>query len=166
MGANATAAPISHAAQTNIALVHATTPVVTATSVTTVLQTVRRASIAAAVAEPVGERARAAQTSRTTPRTRARAQSIRTTAAGNATPHIIIVVGSATAAPTKVVAQTSIVRDHAVTRVGTGTSVTVALPTARRVSTAEAAQEQMQAHARAAPISRTTRPIRARALST
>ena len=70
--ASATAAPISHAAQTNIALVHATTPVVMATSVTTVLQTVRRASIAAAVAEPAEERARAAQTSRTTRPIRAR----------------------------------------------------------------------------------------------
>ena len=75
-------------------------------------------------------------------------------------------MANATAAPTKVVAQTSIARDHAVIQVATGTSVTAALPTARQVSIAGTAQEQMTARARAAPISRTTRPIRARALST
>ena len=163
---NVTAAPTKAAARINIALAHATTPVAMATSATTVLQTVLRVNTVAVAVEPVLDHVRAAQTSPHTRHTPARAPSTRTIAAGGATPHIIIVVGSATAAPTKVVAQTSIVRDHAVTRVGTGTSVTVALPTARRVSTAEAAQEQMQAHARAAPISRTTRPIRARALST
>ena len=85
---------------------------------------------------------------------------------GDATLPFFTVVANATAAPIRHVVQTSIARGHAVTRVGTGTSVTAASPAARQVSTAEAAAAQMQAHARAAPISRTTRPIRARALST
>ena len=137
-----------------------------AISVTTVLQTVRRASIAAAVAEPAEDRARAAQTSRTTPRTRARAQSIRTTADGDATPPFFTVVGSATAAPTKVVAQTSTVRDHAVIQVGTGTSVTAASPAVRRVNIGVSAAAPGLGHAYRAPISLRMRPIRARALST
>ena len=164
--ASVTAAPISHAAQTNIALVHATTPVVMATSVTTVLQTVRRASIAAAVAEPAEERARAAQTSRTTPRTRARAQSIRTTAAGNATPHIIIVVASATAAPTKAVGRTSSVRVHATTRVAMATSATAVLQIARQVSIAAAAAARVRARVWDAPMHLRVRHTRVRALST
>ena len=166
MGANATAAPISHAAQINIARAHATTPVVMAISVTTVLQTVRRASIAAAVAEPAEDRARAAQTSRTTPRTRARAQSIRTTADGDATPPFFTVVGSATAAPTKAVGRTSSVRVRVTTRVAMATNATAVLQTARQASIAAAAAARVRARVRAAQISRTAPHTQARALST
>ena len=74
-------------------------------------------------------------------------------------------MGSATAAPTKVVVQTSIVRDHAVTRVGTGTSVTVALPTARRVSIVVAAVARVQARVLAARTHRRMLIIRAKAQS-
>ena len=85
---------------------------------------------------------------------------------GDACLPFFTVVANATAAPIRHVVQTSIARGHAVTRVATATSATIAFPIARLVSIGYAAAAQMTARARAAPISRTTRPIRARALST
>ena len=166
VGANVTAAPISHAAQTNIARAHATTPVVMAISVTTVLQTVRRASIAVAVVEPAEDRAQAAQTSQTTLHTRARAQSIQTIAAGNATQDTTIKMASVSAAPTNPVGRTSSVRVRVTTRVAMATNAIAVLQTARQVNIAAAAAAQVRARVGDAPISRTTPHTQARALST
>ena len=166
MGANATAAPISHAAQTNIARAHATTPVVMAISVTTVLQTVRRASIAVAVVEPAEDRAQAAQTSQTTLHTRARAQSIQTIAAGNATQDTTIKMASVSAAPTNPVGRTSSVRVRVTTRVAMATNAIAVLQTARQASIAAAAAARVRARVRAAPMHLRVHRLRVRALST
>ena len=166
MGANATAAPISHAAQTNIARAHATTPVVMATSATTVLQTVPRVNTVAAAVEPVLDRVRAAQTSPHTRHTPARAPSTRTIAAGGATPHIIIVVASATAAPTRAVAQISTAQAHAITRVATATNATAVRPIVQLVNIVEDVVERVLARVGDAPIGPQTRRTRVRVLST
>ena len=137
-----------------------------ATSATTVLQTVRRASIAAAVAEPVGERARAAQTSRTTPRTRARAQSIQTIAHGIATWDTTTKTASVIAAPTKAVGRTSSVRVRATTRVAMATNATAVLQTARQASISAAVELRVEAFVRAAPMHPKMRHIPVRDLST
>ena len=137
-----------------------------ATSATTVLQTVRRASIAAVVVEQVRARAQAAQTSQTTLHTRARAQSIQTIAAGNATQDTTIKMASVSAAPTKAVGRTSSVRVRATTRVAMATNATAVLQTARQASIAAAAAARVRARVGAAPMHPKTRHIRVRALST
>ena len=161
---NVTAAPTKAAVRINIALAHATTPVAMATSATTVLQTVPRVNTVAVAVEPVLDRVRAAQTSPHTRHTPARAPSTRTIAAGGATPHIIIVVASATAAQTRAVAQISIAQAHAITRVGIAIDATTARRIVPRANTAGAAAAQVQAHALGARTSHRTRitPVRAR----
>ena len=166
VGANATAAPISHAAQTNIALVHATTPVVMATTATTAQPIARRANIVAAVVVPVLDRAGTARTGLRTPHTRVRAQSIRTTADGDATQDTTTKMASVIAAPTKAVEQTSIARASATTRVAMATSATAVLQTARQVSIAAAAAARVRARVWDAPMHLRVRHTRVRALST
>ena len=93
---NATAAPIRHAALIITARAHVITRRAMGTSATTVLQTVPQGNIVAAAVARAQDRARAAQTSRTTHRIRVRALSTQTTAAGDATLHFTMVTGSAT----------------------------------------------------------------------
>ena len=80
-----------------------------------------------------------ARTSRTTLHTRARAQSIQTTAAGNATRDIITKTANVSAAPTKAVGRTNTARASATTRAATATTATTAQPIARLASFVAAA---------------------------
>ena len=121
VGANVTAAPISHAAQTNIALVHATTPVVMATTATTAQPIARRANIVAAVVVPVLDRAGTARTGLRTPHTRVRAQSTRTTADGDATQDTTTKMASVIAAPISRARPACSDLEPAITRAGTAT---------------------------------------------
>ena len=136
------------------------------TSATAVLQTARQGSIAAAAVEPVGDRARAAQISLRTPHTRVRAQSIRTTAAGNAMQDTTTKTASVSAAPTKAVERTSSARVHATTQVATATSATAVLQTARQGSIVAAAAARVRARVRDAPMHLRMHRTRVRALST
>ena len=163
---NVTAAPIKAAVRINIALVPVTTRVVMATSATTVLQTVPRVNTVAVAVEPVLDRVRAAQTSPHTRHTPARALSTRTIAAGGATPHIIIVVASATAAQTRAVAQISIAQAHAITRVAMATNATAVRPIVQLVNIVEDVVEQVLARVGDAPIGPQTRRTPVRVLST
>ena len=152
--------------QTDTAQAHVITRRATDTAATTAQLIARRVSIAAAAAEPVRDRAQAARTSRTTPHIRARAQSIRTTAAGNATRDTTTKMASVSAAPTKAVGRTSSVRVHAITRVAMATNATAVLQTARQASIAAAVAARVRARVRAAQTSRTAPHTQARALST
>ena len=152
--------------QVSIDQAHVTTRAVTATSAIAASQTAVSVGTERAVLVQVLDRVfRAPTHCRQTPPTQARDPSIQTIARGHATPLSTRMMTSATAAPIRHVVQTSIARGHAVTRVATATSATIAFPIARLVSIGVAAAAQMTARARAAPISRTTRPTRARALS-
>ena len=115
---------------------------------------------------PAEDHAQAAQTSRTIPRTRARALSIQITAAGNAMQDTTIKMASVSAAPTNPVGRTSSVRVRVTTRVAMATNATAVLQTARQASIAAAAAARVRARVRAAQINRTAPHTQARALST
>ena len=107
-----------------------------------------------------------ARTSQTTLHTRARALSIQTIAAGNATQDTTIKMASVSAAPTNPVGRTSSVRVRVTTRVAMATNATAVLQTARQASIAAAAAARVRARVGDAQISRTTPHTQARALST
>ena len=107
-----------------------------------------------------------ARTSQTTLHTRARAQSIQTIAAGNATQDTTIKMASVSAAPTNPVGRTSSVRVRATTRVAMATNATAVLQTARQASIAAAAAARVRARVRAAPMHLRVHRLRVRALST
>ena len=152
--------------RTNTARASATTRAATATTATTAQPIARRANIVAAVVVPVLDRAGTARTGLRTPHTRVRAQSIRTTADGDATQDTTIKMASASAAPTKAVGRTNTVRVRATTRVAMATSATAVLQTARQASIAAAAAARVRARVRAAPMHLRVRHTRVRALST
>ena len=164
--ASVSAAPTNPVGRTSSVRVRVTTRVAMATNAIAVLQTARQASIAAAVAARVRARVRAAQISPHTRHTPARAPSTRTIAAGGATPHIIIVVASATAAPTRAVAQISTAQAHAITRVATATNATAVRPIVQLVNIVEDVVERVLARVGDAPIGPQTRRTRVRVLST
>ena len=113
---NAPGAPISLVVQTNTAPAHVITRRATDTAATAAQPIAKRANIAAAAADPVLDRAGTAQTSLRTPHTRVRAQSIRTTAAGDATQDTTTKMASATAAPIKAARPACSGLEHAITR--------------------------------------------------
>ena len=80
-----------------------------------------------------------ARTSQTTLHTRARALSIQTIAAGNATQDTTTKMASVIAAPTKAVGRTSSVRVRATTRVAMASNATTAQPIVKRASFVAAA---------------------------
>ena len=152
--------------QTDTAQAHVITRRATDTAATTAQLIARRVSIAAAAAEPVRDRAQAARTSRTTPHIRARAQSIRTTAAGNATRDTTTKMASVSAAPTKAVGRTSSVQVRATTRVAMASNATTAQPIVKRASFVAAAVVPVRDRAGTAQTGLRMRPTRARAQST
>ena len=152
--------------QTDTAQAHVITRRATDTAATTAQLIARRVSIAAAAAEPVRDRAQAAQTSQTMHRTQARAQSTRATAAGNATQDTTIKMASVSAAPTNPVGRTSSVRVRVTTRVAMATNAIAVLQTARQASIAAAVAARVRARVRAAPMHLRVHRLRVRALST
>ena len=152
--------------RTSSARANAITPRATDTVATTAQLIARRANIVAAVVEPVRDRARAAQTSRTMHRTRVKDQSIQITAAGNAMQDTTTKTASVSAAPTKAVERTSSARVHVITRVATATSATAVLQTARQGSIVAAAAARVRARVRDAPMHLRMHRTRVRAQST
>ena len=159
---SATAAPTSLAVRISTARASATTRAATATTATTAQPIARRANIVAAVVVPVLDRAGTARTGLRTPHTRVRAQSIRTTAAGDATQDTTTKMASVIAAPISRARPACSDLEPAITRAGTATRAPHVLRIAQKVSTAEAAVLQVPAHARTAQTSLRMRSTRAR----
>ena len=103
-----------------------------------------------------------ARTSQTTLHTRARALSIQTIAAGNATQDTTTKMASVIAAPISRARPACSDLEPAITRAGTATRAPHVLRIAQKVSTAEAAVLQVPAHARTAQTSLRMRSTRAR----
>ena len=160
--ANVSAAPTNPVGRTNTARASATIRAATATTATTAQPIAKRASFVAAAVVPVLDRAGTARTGLRTPHTRVRAQSIRTTAAGDATQDTTTKMASVIAAPISRARPACSDLEPAITRAGTATRAPHVLRIAQKVSTAEAAVLQVPAHARTAQTSLRMRSTRAR----
>ena len=166
--ASATAAPTSHAAQTSIARVPATTRAATDINAILVRPTAQSGITVAAAAVRVRARVLAALIDHRTRTIPVRARSTRIIAAGDATPHTTTVAASVIAVPISHAAQISTVRAHVTTRVATATSVIAALLTALQVSIAAAAAVRAAATARGVqmPLQMRHTPARAQSIQT
>ena len=163
--ANVALAQTKAAVRISTARVSVTIRAATATSATIARPIVPQASIVAAAAARVQDRARIARTSLRTQHTRVRAQSIQTIVPGDACPPTITAAASATAVRTRIVVLISTARALAVIRVGIAIDATTARRIVPRANTAGAAAARAQDHALGAQTSHRTQHTRVKAES-
>ena len=163
--ANVAVAQTKAAVRISTARASVTIRAATATSATIARPIVPQASIVAAAAARVQDRARIARTSLRTQHTRVRAQSIQTIVPGDACPPIITTAASATAVRTRTVVLIITARALAVIRVGIAIDVTAARRIVPRASIAVVAVARAQDHALGARTSHRTQHTRVKAES-